>query len=199
MTADERSDRTGKRHRADDLGADLRVHLHLLPLVRRQRAGFGQDVLGHREFPDVMQQRRDLDRLSIELRQLEPARQCRRVILDPLDMTTAALVLRLNRPCEHLRALAVQMRPLRHAPLLLRNPSEVDAIGSIGQAQRNEGERRLPLSRPLEHLDGDAGSDRSDDVAVDASTESCRARGGTRRDRCDRAKAAATARELTRK
>ena len=120
MTSNERRDREGERHGADDFGTDLRVHLHLLPLIRRQRAGLGQDVLRHRELPDV-EQRGDLDRLSIEVGQLEPASQCRRVILHTLDMTTAAVVLGLNRACEHLCAVAMELRPLGDALLLIGN------------------------------------------------------------------------------
>ena len=167
MTANEGSNGAREGHRTDNLGADLRVHLHLFPLVRRQRARLGQDVLRHGKFPDVVQQRCDLDRLCIRISQLEPACQRRRVILHTLDVGTAAPVLRLNRARKHLGAVAVQLRPFGDPPLLIRNAPEIDAIRSIGHAQRNKGERRLPLPRTVEHLHGDTSGDRSDDIGAD--------------------------------
>src|SRR5262245_52147973 len=121
MTSNERSDRAGERNRTDDLSADLRVHLHLLPFVRRQWAGLGENVLRHGELADVVQQRSDFDRLPVEVGHVDPACQRRGVVLNTLDVTTAAFVLRLNRARKYLRAVAVYLRPLGDAPLLFHD------------------------------------------------------------------------------
>ena len=65
----------------------------------------------------------------------------------------------------------MELRPLGNAPLFLGDAIEVDAVGAVRQAQRQEGEARLPIARPLPHFDGDAGGDRADDVARDAPEE----------------------------
>ena len=98
-------------------------------------------MLGDGELPDVVEQRSDLDGLSIEIGQVEPACQCRCVVLHPLHMTTAALVLGLNRARKHFRAVAVQLCPLGNAALLFHDATVIDAVGSIGQAERNQGEQ----------------------------------------------------------
>ena len=64
VAEDQRRHRIGERHRGDDLRADLRVNADLLEFFLRQRAGLRQDVLGHRQLADVVQQRRGLDALD---------------------------------------------------------------------------------------------------------------------------------------
>ena len=68
VAQDERRDRIRERHRADDLGADLRVNADLLEFFRRQRARLREDVLRHRELADVVQQRRGLHALDLARR-----------------------------------------------------------------------------------------------------------------------------------
>ena len=64
VAEDQRRDRIRKRHAGDDLRADLRMDADLLEFFRRQRPGLREDVLGHRELADVVQQRRGLDALD---------------------------------------------------------------------------------------------------------------------------------------
>ena len=72
MAEDQRRHRIGERHRGDDLRADLRVNADLLELLLRQRSGLRQDVLGHRQLADVVQQRRGLDALNLVRRAGRP-------------------------------------------------------------------------------------------------------------------------------
>src|SRR4029453_13520008 len=97
MASDQRRDRAGEGDRFDDFGADLRVDLHLLPLVSGERSGLREDMLGYRELTDVMEERGRLHRLRITLRQIEAAREAGGVVLHALDVRAARGVLRLNR------------------------------------------------------------------------------------------------------
>ena len=65
MAQNQRRDGVGERNRRDDFGADLGVDADLLEFFLGQRSGFRQDVLGHRELPDVVEQRRRLDALNL--------------------------------------------------------------------------------------------------------------------------------------
>ena len=80
---------------------------HLLPLVRRQRTGFREDVLGDGELADIVQQCGDLDSLPIALGQIELLREHGRVILHALDVPAPTLVFRLDGAREHFGALAM--------------------------------------------------------------------------------------------
>ena len=125
-------------------------------------------MLRNRELADVVQKRGDLDGVRVRLGQFDGARQVRRVVLHPLHVTGPTAVLRLNRPRQHFRAFAVKLRPFGHPALLVGNPPEIDPIGAIRQAQRNEREQRLPVPRALKDLDGDARGYRANRVARDA-------------------------------
>ena len=57
MAQDQRRDRIGKRDRRDDVGADLRDDADLLELLRGERPRLREDVLGHGQLADVVQQR----------------------------------------------------------------------------------------------------------------------------------------------
>ena len=46
-----------KSHSLQNFSPDHGVDLHLLEFFRRQSSGFGNDVLRHREFANVVQQR----------------------------------------------------------------------------------------------------------------------------------------------
>ena len=65
MAENERRHRIREGHPGDDLGADLRVDADLLELLRGERSWLGQDVLGHGQLPDVMEQRRGPDALDL--------------------------------------------------------------------------------------------------------------------------------------
>ena len=85
VAVDDRRHRIRERHRRDDLGAHLRMHLHPLELLGGQRTGLRQDVLGHRELADVVQQRRRADALYVGRRHADDARQARGMHLHPPD------------------------------------------------------------------------------------------------------------------
>ena len=171
MAPDQRRDGAGERDCVDDLGAHLRVDLHLLALVRAERSRLREDVLGHRELADVVKERGRLDRLGVTLRQREAAREAGGIVLHALDVHAARGVLGLNRARQHLGAFTMELRPIGNAPLFVGDAIEVDAVRAVRQAQRQEGEARFPLPDPLPHFDGDPRGHRAHDIARDAPEE----------------------------
>ena len=152
MAQDERRDRIRERHRADDVGADLRVGADLLELFGRQRARLREDVLGHGELADVVQQRRRLHALDLVLRHAERARERRRVELHAADVRLRGLILRVDRERQRFDRRQVQVRHLAHVPLLVVDAAQVDLVGAIGQVERRGRERRQPVRRqPDDH------------------------------------------------
>ena len=73
VAQDQRRHRVGERHGGDDLRADLRVDADLLELFLRERSRLRQDVLGHGELADVVQQRGCLDALDLALGSPRPS------------------------------------------------------------------------------------------------------------------------------
>src|SRR6184192_1616904 len=75
MAEDEGRHRVREGHSTDDLRADLRMDANLLEFFLSERTRLRQDVFGHRELPDVMQQRGGLDALDLVFRHAERARE----------------------------------------------------------------------------------------------------------------------------
>ena len=123
------------------------MDLHLPALVGGERARLREDVFRNRQLSDVVQQRRRFDRLRVELGELEASSQHRGVVAHPIEMAGAGAVPGLNRARENLCALAVQLRRLDDATLLVGNARAVDAVRPVGQYEGHECERRLPVSR----------------------------------------------------
>ncbi len=147
MAEDQRRHRIRERHRADDVGADLRMGADLLELFGRQRPRLRQDVLGHRQLADVVQQRRRLHALDVVLGHPERARERRRVELHAPDVELRGLVLRVDRQRERLDRRQVQVRHLAHVALLVVDPAEIDLVAAVGQVQRRRREREQPPDR----------------------------------------------------
>ena len=73
---------------------DQRVTLHLVALVRVQRAGAQQDVVGERNLAHVMHRARDANRLHVYA---ELARQHRGIGTHPVGVAAGLLVAVLDR------------------------------------------------------------------------------------------------------
>ena len=65
----DRHDRIAKIYVREHVGADDRVHLHLLELVLRELARLVQDVSRYSDLADVVQQRAGLQRLDFQFGQ----------------------------------------------------------------------------------------------------------------------------------
>ena len=172
MAQDQRRHRIRERHRADDVRADLRMRADLLELLGRQRPGLRQDVLGHGELADVVQQRRRLHALDFVLRHAQRARDGRGVELHAPDVRLRGLILRVDRERQRFDRRQVQVRHLAHVTLLVFDAAEVDLVGAIGQIERRRRERRDPLRGPArDHPCGESGRAGADEIARRAPQE----------------------------
>ena len=171
VAEDQRRHRIGKRHAADDFGADLRVDADLLEFFLRQRPGLRQDVLGNRQLADVVQQRRGLDALDLGLGHAERAREPGGVDLDAADVALRGLILGVDRQRQRLDGRQVQVRHLPHVPLLVLDAAHVDLVGAIDQIQRRRGQQRHPVAAALDDCRGDRGRAGADEVARRAPQE----------------------------
>ena len=131
---------------APDLGMDA----DLLELLLRERTGLRQDVLGHGELADVVQQRRGLDALDFVARHPQRARQARGVDLDAADVALRGVILRVDRQRERFDGRQMEIRDLLHVPLLILNASQIDLVGPVGQIDRRGGQRRHPVAAAAE-------------------------------------------------
>ena len=106
VAQDQRRHGIRERHRADDVGADLRMRADLLELFGRQRARLGQDVLGHRQLADVVQQRRRLHALDLVLAHPE-----RRAPAPPRRAARGGCAAARSGPSRRSRAPALRSSP----------------------------------------------------------------------------------------
>ena len=94
---DDRHDGIREFDHRQDVGADRRMTLHHLELGRRELSRFVQDVLGHRQLADVVQQRRGSDRLQLHIvRDAERVSEAEGIVLDPPDVIARDLILRVD-------------------------------------------------------------------------------------------------------
>ena len=124
MTENQRRDRIGKRHRRDDVGADLRVGLDLLELFRRERARLRENVVGYGELADVVEQRGRLHRLHLDLGHPELARDSRGVDLHAANVVLRRAVLGVDRARERFDRRQVKLGNLLDVPAFVVEPRE---------------------------------------------------------------------------
>ena len=119
----------------------------LLELLLRQRPRLREDVLGHGQLADVVQQRRGLDALDLVLGHAERAREPGGVDLHAADVALRGLILRVDGERERFDRRQVQVRHLRDVPLLVLDAAHVDLVGAVDQVERRRGERAPSSSR----------------------------------------------------
>ena len=121
------------------MGADL------LELLGRQRPRLREDVLGHGQLADVVQQRGRLDALDFVLAHPEAARERGGVELHAADVQLRGLVLRVDRERQRFDRRQVQVRHLLRVPALVLDAPEIDLVAVVRQIQRRQrGTRRAP-------------------------------------------------------
>ena len=124
------------------------MRLHLLELDRGQLAGFVQNVLGHSQLPEVVQQRGLFDRVDLQLvGDTELPRQRHRVPLHPADVTTGHLILGVDRQRQGLDRRQIELTHLLQMAVGFLDPGRRQLGRGIGQdeqrhkhADRGEGE-----------------------------------------------------------
>ena len=129
VAQDQRRHRIRERHRAHDVGADLRMGADLLELFGRQRPRLREDVLGHGQLADVVQQRRRLHALDLVLAHPEAARQRGGVELHAPDVQLRGLILRVDRERQRFDRRQVQVRHLLRVAALVFDAPEIDLVG----------------------------------------------------------------------
>ena len=137
VRADQRHDRIRERHVRDDLGADARMRLDAGELLGGERPRLREDVLGHGQLADVVQQRRGLDAADLALAHAERLGQAAGQPLDAADVLREGVVLGVDRRGQGLDRRQVQVGDLAHLPLLVGEALEVDVIAAIGQQRRH--------------------------------------------------------------
>jgi hypothetical protein len=168
MTEDQRRDGVGEVHFRDDLRADLRMNPDLLEFLLRQRSGLGQDVFGHGELADVVQQCRGPHALDRRVGQPDRLRQLGRVRLHTADVHVRGLILGVDRAGKGLNRRQVEIRGLRdlaEMALLVFDPPEVDAVGAVGDVQRRVHQRQNPVAGMLDQRGGYRGRAGADEIA----------------------------------
>ena len=172
MAEDQRRDRIRERHRADDVGADLRMGADLLELFRRQRPRLREDVLGHRQLADVVQQRCRLDALDLVVRHAHGPGDGGGIELDAADVRLRGLVLGVDGEGQRFDRRQVQVRHLADVALLVLDAPEVDLVGAVGEDERRQRQRRDPVRRQVDDQPGgDGGGAGADEVARRAPEE----------------------------
>ena len=141
MALDDRRHGVREGHVRDDLGADLRMDLHPLELFLRQRARLRQNVLGHGQLADVVQQRGGSQALDVRLRHAHRLGNAGRVGLHLANVRRRRLVLGVDGQRERLDRRQVQIGHLSHAALLGIHAIEVEPVGPVDQIQRNQHQR----------------------------------------------------------
>ena len=118
MALDERRHGHRERHVADDVGAEPGVDVNLLQLFGCERPRLGDDVGGHGEHADVVQQRRGLDGVALRRAHPDGARQGPGELLHVAQVRVGRRVLGLDGEGERLDRRLVQIRRLlRRTPL----------------------------------------------------------------------------------
>ena len=102
----------------------------------RQRARLRQDVLGHRELADVVQQRRGLDALDLVVGHAQRARQAGGVDLHAADVRLRRLVLGVDRERQRFDRREVQVGHLLDVPALVVDAAEINLVGAVGEVER---------------------------------------------------------------
>ena len=98
VRAHEGGDGPRKRETGDEVGADLRVDANLVEFLDRQRAGLGEDVVGHGELADVEQQGGRPQGVDVGRGEIHRLREGRAPRASPLEALARRFVLGVDGP-----------------------------------------------------------------------------------------------------
>ncbi len=169
---DQRGDRVGEGHVLQDLRPYDRVGLDLLELLERQRPGLREDVLGHGQVADVVQQRRRLESRDFVLRHADDPREADRVRLHLADLHRGRAVPGLDGQRKRLDRGELHLRRALHLGLFLLDPVDEEAVAPVREDGGDDDEddpQRIGL--PLEHELDERGTGRAHEVAGRAPQE----------------------------
>ena len=151
MALDVRRHRVGKRDGADDVGPDGRMKADVVELAGRQAAGLGEDVLGHGQLADVVQQRGNLQPLDLVRAHARRFAEGGRARFHPPDVVFGGsrfridgLVAGVDGPGEGLDRRQVQLLHDARVFLVLAHASQVDPVAVERQPEERRGEEHQP-------------------------------------------------------
>ena len=172
VAQNERRHRVRERHTRNNLRADLRMDPDLLEFLLRQRAGLRENVLGHRQLADVVQERRGFHALNLALGHADGLREAGSKDLHASNVRLAGAILRVDRERERFNRRQMQIRDFLHVTLFVLDPAQVDLVAAVSEVQRRGGEYRDPVVGRSADDDRNAGGGcRADEVARRAPEE----------------------------
>ena len=153
VMAHDGDDGIGEADRRQNVGADIGMPLHRLELDRRQCARLVQNVLRYRELPDVVQQRRSLERTQLPgIADPERVRQLHRELLHAPDVPVRHLVLGIDCLRERLDCRQVHaVHLIQMSDAVLHAPHRMPEGGIDDQRDRREQQQHGQVRVPLLH------------------------------------------------
>ena len=130
------------------------VNLHLLELFRRQPAGFRNDMFGHRQLANVVQQRGGMQGFQFAALHAQLLGYLDGVDANPLQVIVSGLVFGFNGQRQGLNGSQMQVRNLFHMPLLVLQLGQIQAVGTVDKVNGgDEQQRSLPVKRMIKPAD----------------------------------------------
>ena len=167
VRAHDGDDWIGKSHSFQNLGAHQGVDLHLLELFGTEASRLGDDVLGHSEFANVMQQGRGMQGLEFRPVNAQMLGNFDGIDAHALQMFVGGVILGLD-------GAQVQVCHLLHVPLLIFQLAQVQPVRAVDQVNGGQDQERcFPIEGVIQPYDdgGDSGSDQvigeRPEVAID--------------------------------
>jgi hypothetical protein len=174
MRAHDGSHGIGKSHAFEDICADSRVNLHLLEFFRSETPRFVDDVIGNRQFADVVQQRRGPNSIHVLLAEREFLSDLDGIGSHAMQMLVRGVILGVNCQRKALDGAQMEGAHLFHmaslslhlllfnlkALLLILQPAQVKAIRPVDDIHdRHDKKGILPTDIPVAEVnDADQGS-----------------------------------------
>ena len=157
----DRHHRIREAHALQNLRPHHGVDFHLFEFFRRQPSRLRDDVLGHGEFADIVQQRRGLQRFHLRRSYAQFLGDFDGIDPHPLQVVMGGVVLGLDGQRQSFNGAHVQSRHLFDVALFVFQFSQVQPVRAVDQVHHGHGEkRRFPSERAVEPADhaGDGGA-----------------------------------------
>ena len=150
MRPHDRHHRIGKADPLQDLRPHQRVDFHLFKFFRRQPSRLRDDVLGHGQLADVMQQRRGMQGFHFARAHTQFFGHFDGIHPHPLQVVVRGVVLGFDGQRQRLDGAQVQSRHFFHVALFVFEFSQVQTIRPVNQV--NDGNDQKRVSHPNSRL-----------------------------------------------
>ena len=117
------------------------MDFHFLEFFRGQFSRLRNDVLGHRQLPNVVQHRCRPQRLGFVLAQTQFLRQFHGIHPHPLQVFAGRLILGFDGQGQRFNSPEVQARDLFRMPLLRLQFAEIQTIRAVHQINRRQNQQ----------------------------------------------------------